>query len=72
MVGWAINKADLKRIPAHRIVNRLGMLSGKQHFGDINIMQQLLENEGISVLENKIYDFEKIFWNPCKELNEKI
>jgi len=72
MVGWAINKSDLNRIPAHRIVNRLGLLTGKQHFGDINIMQQLLENEGIAVSDNKINDFEKFFWDPCKEIDKKL
>ena len=69
MVGWAMNKAhNLDDIPAHRVVNRIGLLTGKQHFDGTNLMQQLLENEGIVVVENQIQDFEKIFWNPSEEL----
>ncbi len=69
MVGWAMNKAhNLDDIPAHRVVNRKGVLTGKHHFDGTNLMQQLLENEGIVVVENQIQDFEKIFWNPSEEL----
>jgi methylated-DNA-protein-cysteine methyltransferase-like protein len=67
MVGWALNKCP-ENIPAHRVVNRLGMLTGKIHFSGINLMQQLLENEGIKVIENQIQNFETVFWNPLKEL----
>ena len=68
MVGWALNKCP-ENIPAHRVVNRLGMLTGKIHFSGINLMQQLLENEGIKVIENQIQNFETVFWNPLKELD---
>jgi len=70
MVGWAMNGSHSSKqpIPAHRVVNRNGMLTGKHHFGSPDIMQQLLENEGISVVEDKIIDFEKHFWNPAIEL----
>ena len=67
MVGWALNKCP-ENIPAHRVVNRVGMLTGKIHFSGINLMQQLLENEGIKVKENQIQNFETVFWNPLKEL----
>jgi len=70
MVGWAMNASHSAEfsIPAHRVVNRNGMLTGKHHFGSQNIMQQLLENEGIKVENDKIIDFEKYFWNPTIEL----
>ena len=65
MVGWAMNVShNLEDVPAHRVVNRIGMLSGKHHFEGTNLMQQLLENEGIKVVENQIIDFEKHFWEP--------
>jgi methylated-DNA-protein-cysteine methyltransferase-like protein len=50
------------------VVNRKGLLTGKHHFDGTNLMQQLLESEGIEVIENQIQDFEKLFWNPIKEL----
>lgn len=68
MVGWAMNNSGAKNVPAHRVVNRIGLLTGKQHFDGTNLMQQLLENEGIIVIENQIQDFDKIFWNPSEEL----
>ncbi len=65
MVGWAMNASHNREdIPAHRVVNRKGLLSGKHHFDGTNLMQQLLENEGIEVLDNQIVDFEKVFWMP--------
>ena len=65
MVGWAMNAShNMEDIPAHRVVNRVGLLSGKHHFGGTNLMQQLLESEGIKVVENQIVDFEKHFWEP--------
>ena len=68
MVGWAMNKAhSLEDIPAHRVVNRKGILTGKHHFDGTNLMQQLLENEGIIVHKNQIQDFEKVLWNPSKK-----
>ncbi len=66
MVGWAMNhahKAD-PTIPAHRVVNRLGILTGKHHFGSTTMMQQLLENENIKVIDDKVVDFRNLFWDP--------
>ncbi|KGO90484.1 MGMT family protein [Flavobacterium suncheonense] len=65
MVGWAMNASHLQDdIPAHRVVNRNGVLTGKHHFDGTNLMQQLLESEGIKVKNNQIVDFEKHFWTP--------
>jgi len=66
MVGWAMNNShnQTQEVPAHRVVNRKGLLTGKHHFDGTNLMQQLLENEGIVVVENQIENFEKVFWNP--------
>lgn len=65
MVGWAMNSChNLEDVPAHRVVNRKGLLTGKHHFEGTNLMQQLLESEGIKVVDNQIVDFEKHFWNP--------
>mgnify|MGYP000476951345 FL=1 len=65
MVGWAMNAShNLEDVPAHRVVNRKGLLTGKLHFDGTNLMQQLLENEGIEVVDNQIIDFEKHFWQP--------
>lgn len=68
MVGWAMNGSVKKDVPAHRVVNRNGLLTGKHHFQGTNLMQQLLESEGIEVVDNKIQNFEKLFWDPMKEL----
>ena len=69
MVGWAMNAShSMDNIPAHRVVNRLGMLTGKHHFPGMNLMEQLLENEGIRVKNLQIIDFEKHFWDPNQEL----
>lgn len=65
MVGWAMNASRLQDdIPAHRVVNRNGVLTGKHHFDGTNLMQQLLESEGIRVKNNQIVDFKKHFWTP--------
>lgn len=65
MVGWAMNAShNYDDIPAHRVVNRKGLLTGKHHFDGTNLMQQLLENEGIKVVDNQIIDFESHFWEP--------
>lgn len=71
MVGWAMNNAGLQfpYVPAHRVVNRNGLLTGKHHFGSSTIMQELLEAEGIQVVDDQIIDFEKHFWNPMTELD---
>jgi methylated-DNA-protein-cysteine methyltransferase-like protein len=69
MVGWAMNASHTNNeIPAHRVVNRIGLLTGKQHFNGTNLMQQLLENEGIVVIDNQIQDFKTLFWDPVIEL----
>lgn len=69
MVGWAMNVSHGKEdVPAHRVVNRKGLLTGKFHFDGTNLMQQLLENEGIPVENNQVVDFNKYFWDPAKEL----
>ncbi len=69
MVGWAMNAShNLDNVPAHRVVNRKGLLSGKHHFEGTNLMQQLLENEGINVFDNQIVDFDKHFWQPKLEV----
>ncbi len=66
MVGWAMNhshKAD-PSLPAHRVVNRQGMLTGKHHFGSPTMMQQLLENEGVRVADDRVVNFREVFWQP--------
>ncbi len=68
IVGYAMNGSFGKDVPAHRVVNRKGLLTGKHHFEGTNLMQQLLENEGVKVVENQIQNFEAIFWDPSKEL----
>lgn len=65
MVGWAMNAAHGKDdVPAHRVVNRVGMLTGKHHFDGTHLMQQLLESEGVKVKNNQVVHFEKLFWQP--------
>ena len=69
MVGWALNKSFTNdSVPAHRVVNRKGELSGRNHFPTPTLMQQLLENEGIRVVDNIVQDFDQFFWNPASEL----
>jgi methylated-DNA-protein-cysteine methyltransferase related protein len=70
MVGWAMNGADRvkPKVPAHRVVNRNGMLSGRHHFKTPTLMEELLKKEGIKVKNDTIIDFEKIFWDPVNEL----
>lgn len=69
MVGWALSATSIpKGIPAHRVLNRAGVLSGKHHFGSPKAMQRLLEKEGITVRNDQVVDFAKRFWDPSKEL----
>jgi methylated-DNA-protein-cysteine methyltransferase-like protein len=68
MVGWALNSSFGQDIPAHRVVNRMGVLTGKVYFGDNNKMQRLLEAEGIEIIDNQISGFDQVFWDPSKEL----
>jgi len=67
MVGWALtqsNKSSMGNVPAHRVVNRKGELSGRIHFKTPTLMQELLEKEGVEVVDNKVVDFNGLFWHP--------
>jgi methylated-DNA-protein-cysteine methyltransferase-like protein len=70
MVGWAMNQSfsQPEIIPAHRVVNRNGMLTGKHFFGGENVMQELLESEGLIIEDDRIVNFKERFWDPTKEL----
>lgn len=70
MVGYAMNGSGGKDVPAHRVVNRKGLLTGKHHFDGTNLMQQLLESEGIEIIDNQIQNLENVFWDPAKHLKE--
>lgn len=74
MVGWAMNQSHSQTgfIPAHRVVNRNGLLSGKHHFGSYNTMKELLESEGIRVENDQVVEFKKLFWDPCVELDAEF
>ncbi len=65
-VGWALNGAKETGLPCHRVVNRFGALSGKVHFGDANLMEDLLKSEGIEFDENNCVKMEKYFWSPAQ------
>lgn len=71
MVGWAMNAAHIAKpkVPAHRVVNRNGMLSGKAHFKTPTEMQELLEKEGVKVKNDTVVDFERLFWDPAELIN---
>ena len=71
MVGWAMNNAHTvkPKVPAHRVVNRVGLLTGKLHFGSNSEMEELLKKEKIKVIKDKIVNFEKHFWDPVIELD---
>jgi len=69
IVGWAMNASHvIKDIPSHRVVNRIGLLSGKNHFFGNNLMKQLLESEGVEIKNDKVLNFKNIFWDPSFEL----
>jgi methylated-DNA-protein-cysteine methyltransferase-like protein len=70
MVGWAMNASHSQAlpVPAHRVVNRNGDLTGKHHFPSPNLMEELLKSEGIKVVDDRIVDFKNVFWNPSEEL----
>lgn len=72
MVGWALNACHSRSdyIPAHRVVNRIGLLTGKHHFGNSTTMQQLLENEGHEIENDRIIKFRERFWDPSLELDQ--
>lgn len=70
MVGWAMNNSFVvtPKVPAHRVVNRNGMLSGKMHFSPPEQMQLLLQKEGLTIVDDQIQDFRRYFWDPSIEL----
>ncbi|GAB4395602.1 MAG: MGMT family protein [Microscillaceae bacterium] len=69
MVGWAMNAAHTHpEVPAHRVVNRQGLLTGRHHFATPTLMQELLEKEGVRVVADQVQDFATLFWNPAQEL----
>lgn len=69
MVGWAMNAAHTdKKVPAHRVVNSQGLLTGKHHFVPPSAMEERLKKEGVKVVKDKVQDFEKHFWDPSREL----
>jgi methylated-DNA-protein-cysteine methyltransferase-like protein len=68
MVGYAMNMSHSKEVPAHRVVNRMGVLTGKHHFPGVHLMQQLLENEGMEVVDDQVKDFDRLFWDPSESL----
>jgi len=70
MVGWAMNQSHTSSIfvPAHRVVNRNGLLTGKHHFDGSQLMQEMLENEGAQIRENRILNMKEMFWDPVEEL----
>lgn len=68
MVGWALNGSHSKDVPAHRVVNRKGLLTGKHHFPGTNLMQDLLESEGVEVVDNQVRNFKELFWDPSENL----
>lgn len=71
MVGWALNQAaQFDDVPAHRVVNRKGELSGRNHFPTPTRMQELLESEGVKVEDNKVLDFDRLFWHPAEHLED--
>ncbi len=69
MVGWAMNNASqMENVPAHRVVNRNGLLTGKHHFPGTFAMQRMLEEEGVEVQEDQVVNFKALFWDPTEEL----
>ena len=68
MVGWAMNSSHGSDVPAHRVVNRIGMLTGKHHFKNPEEMASKLESEGVRIKNDQVQDFEKVFWDPSREL----
>jgi len=71
MVGWAMNAAHSRpQVPAHRVVNRSGLLTGKHHFPADKPMQEQLEAEGVEVTDDQVIDFEKKYWDPTLEIED--
>jgi methylated-DNA-protein-cysteine methyltransferase-like protein len=71
-VGWAINGASASNLPCHRVVNRVGALTGKFHFGDPNLMEELLKSEGVKFKEDGCVDMTKHFWHPSPKINNTL
>lgn len=71
-VGWALNGAVESNLPCHRVVNRIGALTGKIHFGDPNLMEDLLRSEGIGFKEDGCVDMKKYFWHPSGKINSTL
>jgi methylated-DNA-protein-cysteine methyltransferase related protein len=71
MVGWAMNSSHscLEYVPAHRVVNRNGLLTGKHHFGTPAAMEELLENEGVRIVDDRVEEFRRLFWDPMAEMD---
>ena len=68
-VGYAMNAShNLADVPAHRVVNKVGLLTGKHHFFGSNLMKDLLESEGIEIVDNQVNRFDSLYWDPCNEL----
>lgn len=74
MVGWAMNQSHSQPgfIPAHRVVNRIGLLTGKHHFQGTRVMEELLRSEGVIIENDQVKDFKKVFWDPQKELGDNF
>ena len=67
MVGWALNNSSFENgVPAHRVVNRKGELSGRNHWPTPTMMQEMLEQEGVKVVDNKVQEFDRLFWHPAE------
>jgi methylated-DNA-protein-cysteine methyltransferase related protein len=73
MVGWAMNASHHEKeyVPAHRVVNRVGLLTGKHHFGGSQLMQDLIEAEGIQVVDDRVVDFDRFYRDPSKEIGNR-
>ncbi|MBT8189568.1 MAG: MGMT family protein [Bacteroidia bacterium] len=71
MVGWALNKCGHTGIPAHRVVNRKGELSGRNQFPTPTMMEELLKSEGVEIVNNKVKNFEVLFWHPGDHLDQE-
>lgn len=74
MVGWALNHCHTYKefVPAHRVVNRDGLLTGSRHFGTATAMEQMLENEGLRIEDHQVVDFKKVFWDPISDARKKV
>lgn len=74
MVGWTMNRSHQQEVyvPAHRVVNRVGLLTGKHFFGSENAMADLLKQEGVIVVDDQIQNFDQVFWDPQKELGDDM